>query len=261
MLTGLPTKKNELWKYTSLKPIQETDWVVSTDSSDTNLSHDQLALLSKSLRSDMTNFVFVDGQLNKTLSDLNSMVTVTVAPAGAPTTRQRKSAPGGKAFLIAAAQGGAENLTCTDSNEKRLPRLRENLERLHAAAATIAIHDWTQPAPAHWHGAFDGILLDVPCSNTGVIRRRVDVRWRLQAPDLEKLATTQRLMLEQALPCLKPGGRLVYSTCSIEPAENLGQVEAFLADHPELTLVATREALPFRDATDGAFAACLQRHQ
>ena len=78
MLTGLPTKKNELWKYTSLKPIQETDWVVSTDSSDTNLSHDQLALLSKSLRSDMTNFVFVDGQLNKTLSDLNSMVTVTV---------------------------------------------------------------------------------------------------------------------------------------------------------------------------------------
>ncbi len=171
------------------------------------------------------------------------------------------AAPGGKAFLIAAAQGGAENLTCTDSNEKRLPRLRENLERLHAAAATIAIHDWTQPAPAHWHGAFDGILLDVPCSNTGVIRRRVDVRWRLQAPDLEKLATTQRLMLEQALPCLKPGGRLVYSTCSIEPAENLGQVEAFLADHPELTLVATREALPFRDATDGAFAACLQRHQ
>ncbi len=168
------------------------------------------------------------------------------------------AAPGGKAFLIAAAQGGAATLTATDSNEKRLPRLRQNLERLHAGDATIAIHDWTQPAPPAWHGAFDGILLDVPCSNTGVIRRRVDARWRLQAPDIEKLVHTQRLLLEQALPCLKPGGRLVYSTCSIEPAENLGQIEAFLTDHPGLSLTATREALPFRDHTDGAFAACIQ---
>jgi 16S rRNA (cytosine967-C5)-methyltransferase len=168
------------------------------------------------------------------------------------------AAPGGKAFLIAAAQGGADHLTCTDSNPKRLPRLQQNLERLHAGAATIACHDWTQPAPAGWHGAFDGILLDVPCSNTGVIRRRVDVRWRLQAPDIDQLVRTQRRILENALPCLKPGGRLVYSTCSIEPAENLGQIEGLLAAHPELTLAGTREALPFRDHTDGAFAACVR---
>ena len=169
------------------------------------------------------------------------------------------AAPGGKAFLIAAALGSAENLVCTDSNEKRLPRLQQNLERLHAGNATIACHDWTQPAPAEWHGTFDGILLDVPCSNTGVIRRRVDVRWRLQAPDIDKIAITQRKILENALPCLKPGGRLVYSTCSIEREENLGQVEAFLADHPELELKAVREALPFRDQTDGAFAARIER--
>jgi len=86
------------------------------------------------------------------------------------------AAPGGKAFLIAAALGSAENLVCTDSNEKRLPRLQENLERLHAGKASVSVHDWTKPAPAEWHGTFDGILLDVPCSNTGVIRRRVDVR-------------------------------------------------------------------------------------
>jgi 16S rRNA (cytosine967-C5)-methyltransferase len=168
------------------------------------------------------------------------------------------AAPGGKAFLIAAALGSAENLLCTDSNEKRLPRLRENLERLHAGQATIAVHDWTKPAPTEWHGTFDGILLDVPCSNTGVIRRRVDVRWRLQAPDIDKIAVTQRKILENALPCLKPGGRLVYSTCSIEAEENLGQVEKFLADHPELKLTATRDALPFRDHTDGAFAARIE---
>ncbi len=168
------------------------------------------------------------------------------------------AAPGGKAFLIAAALGSAENLLCTDSNEKRLPRLQDNLARLHCGKAAIAVHDWTKPAPAEWIGAFDGILLDVPCSNTGVIRRRVDVRWRLQAPDITKIAITQRKILENALPCLKPGGRLVYSTCSIEHEENLGQVEAFLAEHPDFKLHSTREALPFRDQTDGAFAARIQ---
>ena len=78
-------------------------------------------------------------------------------------------------------------------------------------------------------------------------------------PDIDKIAITQRKILENALPCLKPGGRLVYSTCSIEREENLGQVEAFLADHPELKLRSTREALPFRDHTDGAFAARIER--
>jgi 16S rRNA (cytosine967-C5)-methyltransferase len=168
------------------------------------------------------------------------------------------AAPGGKAFLIAAAMGGGAGLTCTDSNEKRLPRLKENLDRLHAGDATIAVHDWTQAPPAAWHGKFDGILLDVPCSNSGVIRRRVDVRWRLQAPDIATIAVTQRKLLENALLCLKPGGRLVYSTCSIEHEENLGQIETFLADHPDLTLHSTREALPFRDQTDGAFAARIE---
>ena len=169
------------------------------------------------------------------------------------------AAPGGKAFLIAAALGSADGLVCTDSNEKRLPRLVENLTRLHAGQATVSVHDWTKPAPVEWHHRFDGILLDVPCSNTGVIRRRVDVRWRLQAPDIDKIAITQRKILENAIACLKLGGRIVYSTCSIEHTENLGLVEAFLADHPELKLCGTREALPFRDATDGAFAARIER--
>jgi 16S rRNA (cytosine967-C5)-methyltransferase len=169
------------------------------------------------------------------------------------------AAPGGKAFLIGAALGSGRDLLCTDSNEKRLPRLRQNLDRLHLGDCQIAAHDWTRPAPPEWHAAFDGILLDVPCSNTGVIRRRVDVRWRLQAPDIPRIAVTQRAILENALPCLKPGGRIVYSTCSIEREENQGVVEAFLAEHPELRLAEIREALPFRDGTDGAFAARLDR--
>ncbi len=168
------------------------------------------------------------------------------------------AAPGGKAFLIAAAQGGGRDLVCTDSNEKRLPRLRENLKRLHCGDAEVGIHDWTVAAPEKWRGAFDGILLDVPCSNTGVFRRRVDVRWRLQPQDIASLTAIQRKILENALPCLKPGGRLVYSTCSVEAEENEDLVAAFLAVHPELRLEGTRQALPQRDGTDGAFAALLR---
>ena len=170
------------------------------------------------------------------------------------------AAPGGKAFLIAASQGSGKTLTVTDSNDKRLPRLRENLERLHIQPAGIECHDWTKPAPDKWHGAFDAILLDVPCSNTGVLRRRVDVRWRLHPEQIEELVRIQRAILEAALPCLKPGGRLVYSTCSIEPEENEEQIERFLADHSKLELGGTRQALPHRDGSDGAFAAML-RHR
>ena len=168
------------------------------------------------------------------------------------------AAPGGKAFLIAATRGSAEGLVCTDSNQKRLPRLRENLDRLHCGAAEIAVHDWTTPAPAEWHQAFDAILLDVPCSNTGVLRRRVDARWRLQPEDIDQLVKLQRAIVENALPCLKPGGRLIYSTCSIEDQENQQQVDSILAAHPELSLTDTRQILPHRDHFDGAFAAVIQ---
>jgi len=169
------------------------------------------------------------------------------------------AAPGGKAFLIAAAQGSAKDLLCTDSNDKRLPRLRENLERLHCGDAGIEVHDWSLPAPEKWHGAFDAILLDVPCSNTGVFRRRVDVRWRLRPADITALTKLQRQILENALPCLKPGGRIVYSTCSIDAEENETLIATFLAEHPEFELAGSRQALPQRDGTDGAYAACLRK--
>ncbi|MES2997465.1 MAG: transcription antitermination factor NusB [Verrucomicrobiota bacterium] len=168
------------------------------------------------------------------------------------------AAPGGKAFLIAAALGSAEMLVCTDTNPNRLPRLRENLTRLHAGAADVSCHDWTKPAPPDWHGKFDAILLDVPCSNTGVIRRRVDVRWRLQPQSIPDITSIQTAILENALPCLKPSGRIVYSTCSIEPEENEQVVESFVRRHPQLSIRETRRALPFADQTDGAFAACIE---
>ncbi|MBK1826424.1 transcription antitermination factor NusB [Haloferula rosea] len=168
------------------------------------------------------------------------------------------AAPGGKAFLIAAFQGSGKDLVCTDSNEKRLPRLKQNLERLHLGEVQTSCHDWTKPAPEAWLGSFDAILLDVPCSNTGVFRRRVDVRWRLQASDITAVTQIQRQILANAAPCLKPGGRIVYSTCSIEQEENEEVVQAFLADFPAFTLAGTAQAKPQTDGTDGAFAALLE---
>jgi len=170
------------------------------------------------------------------------------------------AAPGGKAIHLAGLMKNEGRLLCCDSNEKRLPRLRENLERCGVGIAEIVQHDWTKPAPAEWLGAFDAILLDVPCSNTGVFRRRVDARWRLQKPDLEKLLVIQREILKAAAPCLKPGGRLVYSTCSIDPEENIEQVKRFVGGGGGYSLGGTRQILPFEDETDGAFAAVITRN-
>ena len=122
----------------------------------------------------------------------------------------------------------------------------------------ISVHDWRKPAPERFHAAFDAILLDVPCSNTGVIRRRVDVRWRLQPSDIEDLTKIQAEILQNALPCLKPGGRIVYSTCSIEDSENKDLVTAF-ASANGLKLRKTIQIKPNEHGTDGAFAATLTR--
>ena len=167
------------------------------------------------------------------------------------------AAPGGKSSLIAAAMKNDGVLLCTDVNEKRLPRLAENLRQQHLAIAGTGTFDWTTEAPAEWRNRFDRILLDVPCSNTGVLRRRVDARWRLKSEQIDVLADVQRRILKNALPCLKPNGRLLYSTCSLEPAENEEQVAAFQTSHPGVELLDSRRSLPFRDGFDGSYAALL----
>lgn len=167
------------------------------------------------------------------------------------------AAPGGKAAFMAAQMNNEGTLYCTDSNEKRLPRLEQNLSRLGVENIKVFAHDWTQPAPVEWHGKFNAILADVPCSNTGVIRRRVDVKWRLKPEQISELVILQKTILENLLPCLAEGGRLIYSTCSIDPEENEDVVSAFLKEHPSLICERQVEITPFKDETDGAFAAQL----
>lgn len=169
------------------------------------------------------------------------------------------AAPGGKSAAMLAATGGDLHLLATDVEEFRLAPLRENLLRAGGRDVQVAQHDWTRPCPAEWCGAFDAVLLDVPCSNSGVLQRRVDARWRLSAGEITRLAALQLQILEQASAAVRPGGRLVYSTCSIDREEDRAVVDAFLATHKDFTFVEEYLALPHREQADGAYAALLCR--
>ncbi len=170
------------------------------------------------------------------------------------------AAPGGKSLAIGLALKGRGTLVVTDSSPSRLENLRENLSRL-GVSCEVELADWRDPGALRrsWVAAFDRILLDVPCSNTGVIRRRIDVPYRLKRSSFTGHAELQRTLLAAMPPLLAPGGRIVYSTCSIDEEENQSLVDDFLAAQPGFALAATRQTLPFRDHVDGAFAAALIR--
>ena len=130
------------------------------------------------------------------------------------------AAPGGKTAQI--ANTGAE-VIAIDRSAKRLERLTENMRRLGLSVETVAIDALTYQG-----GPFDAILLDAPCTATGTIRRHPDVAWTKELPDLQKLASLQARLLKKAVDMLKPGGRLIYCTCSLEPEEGEMQIATLM---------------------------------
>lgn len=169
------------------------------------------------------------------------------------------AAPGGKTVQI--AWRGAEVTAC-EVNPKRRRRLEENLARLKLGVEVVPELPPLPvgiPTPASGFGHFHKVLVDAPCSNTGVLRRRPDARWGWSAEKMASLVALQAEILDACAARVEPGGALVYSTCSNEPEENTGQVEAFAARHPEFTLGESRESVPHVSGTDGAFAARLVR--
>lgn len=163
-------------------------------------------------------------------------------------------APGGKALLLAEALRGRGRLHCFDRVEAKLSRVRENLAGF--ANVSIAVGNATKPQLPS--ASLDALMLDVPCSNSGVIRRRPDVRWAFSEASLRELTALQAQILRAGAALLKPGGRLVYSTCSIENEENQAQVRAFLDSHPDFILSTEQLLLP-TTTHDGAYAALLRR--
>jgi 16S rRNA (cytosine967-C5)-methyltransferase len=146
-------------------------------------------------------------------------------------------------------------LVACDLYESRLERLKANLQRMGVQIATVLQTDSMQAEGPLAGQSFDRILVDAPCSNTGVLRRRVDVRWRLTDEDFLRMPAQQLALLRRTASLLKPGGTLVYSTCSLEKEENEDVVAAVLKAVPELQLIQTRRILPFVEGVDGAFAA------
>jgi 16S rRNA (cytosine967-C5)-methyltransferase len=180
------------------------------------------------------------------------------------------AAPGGKTGHLLEHTPGLAELVALDKEPARMALIEDNLARLGLGAKLIA-GDAENPAN-WWDGRpFDRILADVPCSATGVIRRHPDIKWRRHPEDLPKLVTTQARLLEGLWPLLKPGGKLLYVTCSILAVENEKQLSAFLVRHPEAqevmlpmstgrTRAVGRQILPGEAGMDGFYYACIHKN-
>lgn len=166
------------------------------------------------------------------------------------------AAPGGKTVLCSdlAAGGNSLQLTVADRSPHRLQTLKINLNRAGVKANVVRASAQENAFADH---SFDLILADVPCGNSGVIRRRCDAPWRYSERKLLETATLQWDILNSLARLAAPGGGLLYSTCSIEPEEDEQQITRFLAAHPDFRLIRQRKLLPGK-YHDGAFAALLR---
>lgn len=174
------------------------------------------------------------------------------------------AAPGGKLTYIAQLMKNEGRLVGYDTSADRLKLIAENCARLGISCVqTVSAQKNGDPASAPFFAAnthrFDRVLVDAPCSNTGVVRRRVDLRWRVSSDEVNRLRNNQSQLLRQAVRLVKPGGTLVYSTCSLEPEENSQVLNLVLAENPWLRLKSERELTPFSDGTDGTFVATIHR--
>jgi 16S rRNA (cytosine967-C5)-methyltransferase len=177
------------------------------------------------------------------------------------------AAPGGKMSYIAQLMRNEGQLVASDLNPKRLRLMHQNANRLGITCVQIEETDGGS-SPVRASGAaetdsdrFDRVLVDAPCSNTGVMRRRVEVRWRVRPPELRRLQQTQVKLLRHATTRLKPGGILVYSTCSLEPEENSEVIKAVLDAASEFELERDRLLTPIQNGVDGAYVAVLRRRE
>jgi len=167
------------------------------------------------------------------------------------------AAPGGKTIQL--AWRGAKVTAC-EVNPKRRRKLVENLKRLRLDVEVADAPEIKQ-SNNQTIKQFPKVLVDAPCSNTGVLRRRPDARWNWSEAKLATLVKLQAEILDRAAALVKDGGRLVYSTCSNEPEENDEQVQAFLVRHPEFSRGSVAESIPVDSGVDGAFAAVLFKTQ
>jgi len=194
------------------------------------------------------------------VQDPSTLVAVDLlAPRPGERVLDACAAPGGKTLAIAEQMAGRGVLVAADAEAERLARLRENLARLGADWVQVLQRDATLPVPERASELFDAVLLDAPCTNTGVLRRRPDARWRFSTARLAELRALQRRILKATAPLVRPGGRLVYSTCSLEREENEGLITSWLRHRPDFALIRERHLFPPVAGVDGGYVALLRR--
>lgn len=168
------------------------------------------------------------------------------------------AAPGGKTTHIAELLEDTGRICALDISLKRLQSVQENCRRMGIQNVFIVCGD-ASGERVPFHVKFDRVLIDVPCSNTGVLSRRVEARWRLKEEDINKLAALQYSILKTGAAMLKPGGCMVYSTCSIEPEENQDIIKKSLSVDPQFHLDAEEYYLPEMKGGDGGYMARLSK--
>jgi len=209
--------------------------------------------------------------------EASQLAALLLTPEGGDTILDLCAAPGGKATYLAAMAGPGGRVIACDRSPRKLEQVKEAASRLGIATITTIPMDATKPLQELLPTPFDRILVDAPCSGLGVIHRNPEGKWWKEPTDPARLAVTQLNILANAARCLKPGGVLVYSTCSTSLEENEGVVENFLNDHPDFVIEPVSVALPIladmesgsgffrswphRHAMDGFFAARMRKRE
>jgi 16S rRNA (cytosine967-C5)-methyltransferase len=213
------------------------------------------------------------GKLNKTSVYLNGSFYVqdpTAAeaisllnPQPGWTVLDLCAAPGGKSIKLALLTQDTGQILASDADSKRLHRIRENVKRLRLQSVEILPYNRVEQG-VQKQKQLDAIVLDVPCSNTGVLARRVEARWRWKPEAVKNLQKIQQGLLQKAGDWTRPQTKVLYSTCSIQPDENQQQIRQFLADHPQFVLLDEKLTFPAlgngdKPDRDGGYAAVLQK--
>jgi 16S rRNA (cytosine967-C5)-methyltransferase len=164
------------------------------------------------------------------------------------------AAPGGKTTQLAEVTGDSASIIAADIDSERLLKLKENVERL--GIKSVEIVDYEQIEGME----FDCVLLDVPCSNSGVLAKRIEMRFRMEPQDITEFAKTQRELLEKAVSMLKPNGTICYSTCSIQRQENSDIIKDFISRNSQFSLITEKFILPSAGEFDhdGGYAAIIR---